>query len=437
MKLPARLALVVEALVAVVTLPAPTVFAQCAPPICRWGGPSDVPAPSVTYLRPQAGPFHAPGRIAVDASGRSYVSDPDAGRVVVRDAYGRLESMKPGLRGPLGIAVDSAGRIYVSEATGSVSAFAWNWNLLFKLGQGDAEFMVPNDVAVDPSSGAVFVSDGAAHAVKVYSPAGQLEKVIGGRGRCAGQFEFPTAVHVSAGGEVFVADQGNDRVQVFDRRGAFLRCFGGRIGGMSLSTRFGRIFGVTSDAQGRIYVADAFQGNVQVFDAPGALLTTVGAFGEGPGQLRTPRGLAVDAFGRLLVASSNNGRVEVFGIDGFADPHVVAASVDLHPDTLSLASRRRFVTASIEIVGVNLEDVLASRITANGVPAELGPAVIGDRDEDGVPDLTVRFRAASVLATLSPENDTVVVTGELRDGTPFEGSDSVTLRRIRGEREHR
>jgi hypothetical protein len=89
------------------------------------------------------------------------------------------------------------------------------------------------------------------------------------------------------------------------------------------------------------------------------------------------------------------------------------------------------VTVHVELAGVPAESVEPASITANGVRAEARPVAIGDYDLDGVPDLMVRFDARSLLATLSPEARLVVVGGELRDGTPFEGTDTLSLAPLR------
>jgi hypothetical protein len=75
---------------------------------------------------------------------------------------------------------------------------------------------------------------------------------------------------------------------------------------------------VLADAAGRLYVADSFQGIVKVFNAAsGGLLSSVGGFGDLPGQLNSPAGLALDRFNRLFVTSANTHRVEAYGLDSF------------------------------------------------------------------------------------------------------------------------
>lgn len=393
---------------------------------CAWGGTSTVPAPSATGLRAQGELFHGPARLAVDRTGRVYATDPRPGRVVVRDRYGRLDTVVDGFTTPLGIAVDGAGRIYVGEhGTGRVRVFDSAWSPLASLGAGDGEFTMPGDIAVDPDTGWVYVSDSGADQVKVYSPDGQLLRLFGGRGTATGRFRFPTGILVS-GGEVFVADQDNDRVQVFDRAGSFLRCFGGS-GGMSFGKKFGRIQGLAGDGAGRIYVSDAFQGWVQVFDRRGALLGTIGRFGEGPGQLRTPMDVAIDPSNRLVVASTNNARVEAFGLDSFSDPRVIAAVADVDPDTLSRSNAPRWITVYLELPGHSVEEVDIASVTANAVPAATVPVGPGDRDGDGVPDLMLTFDAAAILAPLTDGDAIILVSGQLRDGTPFEGADTLRI----------
>jgi sugar lactone lactonase YvrE len=364
--------------------------------------------PAVTALRSDARLLAAPARLAVDGEGRRYVTDPLGGRLLVRDNKGRLVRVLEGLGRPLGVAVDAFGVVYVGdELTGSVSLFDAGGLFLRKLGSGDGELRLPGHMAVDPGTGVLYVADGGADEVKAYRD-GQLVARFGGPGSAVGQFSFPTGIHVSPAGEVFVADQNNDRVQVFDRNGGFLRCFG-KTSGMSLKPRFGRAQGITGDGAGRIYVADAFQGTVKVFDPAGVALGTIGGFGDRTGELQLPQSLAVDANGRLLVTSTGNSRVEVFGLDGYSDPSVLEANAQLlRPSSWSL-------WAVVDVPGRAAMEIVASSVTANGVVARgAGPR------RDG--RFWAVFEHASVAATLPPEGGWVAVRGELVDGSEFEAA---------------
>jgi DNA-binding beta-propeller fold protein YncE len=282
-------------------------------------------APATTALGAFAPSFQGPVRVAADAAGRIYVSDRTAGQVLILDAFGRPISTSPRLASPLAVAVDSRGRIYVSEErNGSVSVFDAQWNLLLQFGQGVGEFSLPSHIAIDPTTGVAFVCDSAASQIKTYQGS-QPGVVFGGYGSGQGQFDFPAGVWVNPAGEVFVVDQNNNRVQVFDRGGLFKRLFSLIIpgGGLGLGSNVsGRFQGITGDSHGRIYIADSFQGQVQVFDVQGNFLSTIGSYGDKAGQFRLPVGLAADSLGRLLVTSANNRRLELIGLDSFI--HLVA-----------------------------------------------------------------------------------------------------------------
>ncbi len=273
-------------------------------------------APAVTPLGMYLTSLSAPARLAADVVGNLYVVDPLAGNVIVFDAFGRVRASRSGLGRPLGIAVDSQGRIFLgAEKSGSISVYDAQWNLLYKLGAGDGEFGLPNYIAIDPASNTVFVADSAANEIKVYSGTALVNR-FGSFGSLNGQFDFPAGVGVSAGGEVWVVDQNNDRVQVFDRSGVYLRQINFRSG--MFSDRTGRRQGLVLDKAGHFFVADSFQGTVTAYDtATGAAYGSVGSFGVLAGEFNLPAATAIDPYNRLYVASTGNGRVEMFGLDKY------------------------------------------------------------------------------------------------------------------------
>jgi DNA-binding beta-propeller fold protein YncE len=403
-------------------------FAQCT-----WSVSSSTPPPSATALTAFQDAVQSPVRIAADSLGRTYLTDSQAGRALVRDEHGRLIFVKHGLSRPLAIAVNTIGWIYLGdETTGSVTVFDASWNPLGKLGQGNGEFAMPNHIAIDPTTGAVYVTDSVANQVKVYPSGLGFGNAFGGPGSSAGLFNFPTGIFISSAGEVLVADQNNDRVQVFDRGGQnFLRCFG-KTGGMSLTPKFGRIQGLTGDLQGRIYVADTFQGRIVVFDSQGARISTIGAFGDGAGDLQGPAGLVIDRFNRLLVSSIGNARVEVFGLDSFdaGSLSYLKASVgflesEIAPTTLG---GQKYVRAFISLPGIDPKQIDWTTVTANGVaPDAKWGARIADYDADGTKELGLRFDRNALLATLWEGEAVVPIIGSLKDGNPFGGYVIVTV----------
>lgn len=72
-------------------------------------------------------------------------------------------------------------------------------------------------------------------------------------------------------------------------------------------------WGVAADAAGNVYVADNANNRIQVFASLGAFKFAFGRAGRGPGQFANPRGVAAAPNGNVYVADSDNDRVEKFG----------------------------------------------------------------------------------------------------------------------------
>jgi hypothetical protein len=87
----------------------------------------------------------------------------------------------------------------------------------------DGMFRQVTDVAWDPAGNA-FISDGYVNSrVAKVDKDGNWLKSFGEPGDQPGQFSTPHSIAVDAQGNVFVADRGNRRIQVFDNDGRFLR----------------------------------------------------------------------------------------------------------------------------------------------------------------------------------------------------------------------
>jgi DNA-binding beta-propeller fold protein YncE len=124
----------------------------------------------------------------------------------------------------------------------------------------------------------------------------------GRAGRGPGEFEQPSAVAVGANG-VYVADTGNNRVQVFDEAGKYRREW------------TGELFGPRGIAVGKgeqVFVTDAGNHRVVRFSARGAKELEWGGRGAEPGKLFEPVGLAIGGDGKVFVCDNGNGRMQIF-----------------------------------------------------------------------------------------------------------------------------
>ena len=113
-----------------------------------------------------------------------------------------------------------------------------------------------------------------------------------------------------------------------------------------------------------------------------------------------------------------------------------ATTIDIDPDILNLKSKGKWITAYIEFPeGYNVSDINISSILLNGtIPVDMNaPTAVGDYDNDGIPDLMVKFNRTAVCQLILSKgvmvgNVTLTVSGKLYDGTEFEGSDTIRVR---------
>ena len=89
----------------------------------------------------------------------------------------------------------------------------------------DGRFRQPTDVAWD-SQGNIYITDGYVNSrVAKYDKNGDWVKSWGDPGTGPGQFRTPHAIAIDKNDNVYVGDRGNERIQVFNTDGTFLRMF--------------------------------------------------------------------------------------------------------------------------------------------------------------------------------------------------------------------
>jgi DNA-binding beta-propeller fold protein YncE len=155
-----------------------------------------------------------------------------------------------------------------------------------EIGKDTYGFMYAAQVRVDPSDN-IWVVDEMTNMVMKFDAQRRVSMLLGRKeesvrvparppqGTGAGQptdlFDRPTDVAWDAAGNIFVADGlGNARIAKFDKDGKFVKSWGKRGSGPG---EFANVRSIAVDAQGNVYAADGGNRRIQVFDNNGEFKT--------------------------------------------------------------------------------------------------------------------------------------------------------------------
>lgn len=270
-------------------------------------------ASSIPFLARRRETFERPYGVAVDKSGKVYVTD--IGRVWVIDLRERRFSFigaEPGtgrLKNPVGVVTTSDGRVFVADTLADKVYIYKDGQITGIIGR-EGEFIGAGGIAVDEEGGFLYVSDSKKHLINVYSLRDYSKiKTMGSRGSGNGEFNYPTFITTDREGRLYVVDTGNFRVQIFNRQGDFIKSFG--TPGDSPGS-FARPKGIAIDSEGHIYVVDTAFQNFQIFDLEGNILLYVGKGGTEPGQFLLPAGIAIDSDDRIYVVNQLPPSLQIF-----------------------------------------------------------------------------------------------------------------------------
>jgi hypothetical protein len=286
--------------------------------IGSWGGAS------MGYQWPQA-----TGGIAVDAKGNIWITaaglevnpNPPAGRgrgaPPAADAGGRGAAPAPPPPVPDAhvLKFSRDGRYMMTIGTPG------------KMDGADSQTTLnrPSAVAYDAAANEVFIADMGNRRIAVFdADKGTYKRHWAGSGS---PFSDVTCVEIARDGMVYVCDKSNNRIQVFDKSGKFVKegyvakSTGGGViaGSFGVLNAKGSVWDVafSNDAQQRwLFVADGMNKKVRVLNRD--TLTEAAAIGSGgryPGQFLVVNGVATDSQGNLYTGETHHGkRVQKFSL---------------------------------------------------------------------------------------------------------------------------
>ncbi len=212
--------------------------------------------------------------------------------------------------GSNGIAVDTSGNVYEADTLNDrIQRFTTNGTPITLWGtSGNAPGLLnkPLGVAVNPAGSMIYVADSGNNRVEVYNPVGAYLFQWGGpaASTLTGQFNYPTQLGVDFWGNVYVVDNNNQRIQKFSFDGSWLKTWGSSGTG---DGQFNFPYGIAvySNSGGTtVYVSDKGSNRIQAFDVDGKYLFQWGgpAPGTGNGQFTGNNSLAVDVWGNVYAA---------------------------------------------------------------------------------------------------------------------------------------
>lgn len=222
-------------------------------------------------------PISHPLSIVVDREKNLYVLDRRSSSIYIFDSsekYQRSIKLKPlSVTNPVTLAIDrKSERLYVADAASrSIIVLGLDGRYLNKIGSGgdgDGQFTLPVSVAVN-SQGQLIVADAFGVSVQIFDSEGKFLRRFGQRGDGAGDFQLIKSVAVDSEDNIYVVDGRMHNISVFNPRGELLLVLGGYYA-VSLSGKvapggFSVPIGMDIDANDRIYVVDQLNARVQVF----------------------------------------------------------------------------------------------------------------------------------------------------------------------------
>ena len=214
------------------------------------------------------------------------------------------------LGGPFGIAFGKDGMLAVVDCSNNCVYIFGSQDQVVKRfgthGNGNGQFKFPTGVAFDDDNH-LYVVDKYNHWVQKFTIRGEYMLKFGNFGSSNGQLQLPVGITVH-NKRVYVADQCNHRISVFQCDGNFSQTIG-------QSGELNRPYDVAVN-NNQLLVANTYGHCISIFTLDGNYINKFGKRGTGRGDLSSPTSLTIDMYGSIIVTEYGNDRVSVFNKDG-------------------------------------------------------------------------------------------------------------------------
>ena len=280
-----------------------------------------------------------PQFVAVDGNGKIYATNPFTMSITIY-AKGSSGDVAPlatiggsntGLNFPVGIALDSSGKIYVTNCpscssnsgTPSVTVYPalgsstgmLNESPSATISGGSTGLMSPEGIAVDSTSGDIYVADSAAASVFVYSggSSGNVAPSATISGGTTGLMS-PKGIAEQTGGDIYVADSVAVSVFVYSAGSNGNIAPTATISGGK--TGLAKPFGVALDSSSNIYVTNSTPSVTVYSEGSSGNVSPTATIRGSNTTLDVPTGVTLDSSNKIYVADQSTSSVAVYAALG-------------------------------------------------------------------------------------------------------------------------
>ena len=303
-----------------------------------------------------AAELNQPNGIGFDPSGNLYIAD--LANAVVRkvDTAGNITTfagngtagylgdggpaIKAELFQPFSVTSDTAGNIYIQDTGNDVVRKVDNKGMITTFagtgtaghsgdgGPATAARFNENQGARFDKAGNLYVPQCFGASIRKIDTSGNITTVAGnftegfsgdGGQATSAELQCPSGVAIDDAGNLYIADDGNNRVRKVDTSGIITTIAGDGNGafkgdgGPATAAELNLPNDVVLDPAGNLYVADSGNNAVRKIDAKGVITTPIGGLqNAGSAGVNTPLALTVDPAGNLYFSDSGNSAIREF-----------------------------------------------------------------------------------------------------------------------------
>ena len=397
-----------------------------------------------------AAQFNRPANVVLDSLGNLYIADSANNRVRQISASGVITTVagtgvagysgdggpatKAMFKNPQGLAADADGNVYIADTgnnrirkllpDGTILSIVGNGNASFygDDGNGNSASLHAPEGLYSAGGGYIYIADTGNQRIRLLLPDGAIITVAGngtpgpagdGGPATSAELNSPTGVTLDPAGNIYIVDQGNNKVRMVSTAGIISTLAGAANGplgdgGPPTGAALSAPSAVALDAAGNIYISDTGHNRIRMI-SNGVISTFAGngvccyegdSGAASTAELNAPWGLVVDSSGRMFVSDSGNNAIRLIQTAPTgALPNIGAITNGASNETGSIAGGEIVVVYG---TGLGPAQLVAAPASSPALPQQLGGVTML---VNGTP-ASLLYVSANQLSAITPNSVT-------------------------------